>query len=144
MKQLGIGIRTAQRWVKQYGEQGDAVFQSRKKIGRKPLLNEEHKKVISAFVGDDAHRTVVEVSEHLEKNFPDLQVSRSDMNCETNCVFLDEAALHIHMRCSRGWFVKGTRAQSQTPTTRAVTTFILGAISGSGLINVCVRSTEGY
>ena len=134
------------------------------------------------FVDEDAHRTVVEVIEHLQENFLDFQVSRTavhhfmttkcnlslkqidfhseernspekikerynwvrhwkktDLDPETNCVFLDEFAFHINLRRSRGWSKRGTRAIVKTPKTRAETTTILGAISSSGLVNVSVR-----
>lgn len=38
-----------------------------------------------------------------------------------------------------GWSKKGERAIVETPTTRAQTTTILGAISPHGIINVKVR-----
>ncbi|KAI8147090.1 hypothetical protein BJV82DRAFT_496200, partial [Fennellomyces sp. T-0311] len=79
---LGIGICTAQKWVRKCGERGDSFFESLKMIanpspGRKSLLTEEHQKVIEAFVDEDAHRTVVEVVERLQEKFLEFQVSRS-------------------------------------------------------------------
>ncbi|KAL1935966.1 hypothetical protein VTP01DRAFT_100 [Rhizomucor pusillus] len=45
-KQLGIHVRTAQRWAKQYEVNPDSIFAKRKKNGRPRILGEEHKKVI--------------------------------------------------------------------------------------------------
>lgn len=42
-KQLGIHVRTAQRWVKQYEKHPDSIFESGKKKGRRRILTEEHK-----------------------------------------------------------------------------------------------------
>jgi transposase len=74
------------------------------------------------------------------------------MNLLTNCVFLDESAFDINMKCTRAWSRKGTHAIVTWPTTRTNTTSILGAISAAGLITVGVkkprpakrRKTEGY
>ena len=41
-KQSGIHVRAAQRWIKQYEEDPDSIFDG-KKHGRKRILNEEHK-----------------------------------------------------------------------------------------------------
>ncbi|KAL1926681.1 hypothetical protein VTP01DRAFT_5576, partial [Rhizomucor pusillus] len=40
-KQLGIHVRTAQRWVKQYEECPDSIFERGKKKGRGRILTEE-------------------------------------------------------------------------------------------------------
>ncbi|KAG1131033.1 hypothetical protein G6F38_013405 [Rhizopus arrhizus] len=76
----------------------------------------------------------------------------TDMNFLTNCVFLDESAFDIHMKRSRAWSKKGTRAIVTRPTTRANTTSILGALSAAGLMTVVVkkprpakkRKADGY
>ena len=50
-KQLGISIRTCQRWVKKYAERGDSFFESLKKPGRKPTLTEERSRnAITGFI----------------------------------------------------------------------------------------------
>ncbi|KAG1052738.1 hypothetical protein G6F43_005137 [Rhizopus delemar] len=166
-----------------------------KKVGRKCILTKEHKTTVINFIDANPSATVIEVTEHLLKQFHDLKVSRStvnnfmrrecnlslkkaefhsiernspakieerhnwvckwentDMNFLTNCVFLDESAFDINMKRSRAWSNKGTRAIVTRPTTRANTTFILGAISASGLITVGVkkprpakkRKADGY
>ncbi|KAG0738552.1 hypothetical protein G6F57_002832 [Rhizopus arrhizus] len=76
-KQLGIHIRTAQRWVKQYSMCPDNIFDSYSRVGRKCILTEEHKRTIVNFIDDNPSATVVEVAEHLLKRFDDLKVSRS-------------------------------------------------------------------
>ncbi|CEG80910.1 hypothetical protein RMATCC62417_15173 [Rhizopus microsporus] len=76
-KQLGIHIRTAQRWVGQYNVCPDSIFESCKNVGRKYILAEEHKTTAINFIDANPSATVVEVTEHLLKQFHDLKVSRS-------------------------------------------------------------------
>jgi transposase len=76
-KQLGIHIRTAQRWVRQYNVCPDSIFESCKNVGRKCILTEEHKATVTNFIDANPSAAVVEVTEHLLKRFHDLKVSRS-------------------------------------------------------------------
>ena len=55
----------------------DSIFESRKKVGRKCILTEEHKTTIINFIDANPSATVVEVTEHVLKRFNDLKVSRS-------------------------------------------------------------------
>ncbi|CEP19819.1 hypothetical protein [Parasitella parasitica] len=41
-RQLGIHVRTAQKWVKQSNTCPDSIFESSEKGGRKCILTEEH------------------------------------------------------------------------------------------------------
>ncbi|OAD80497.1 Homeodomain-like DNA binding domain-containing transcription factor [Phycomyces blakesleeanus NRRL 1555(-)] len=58
------------------------------KKGPKCILSEEHKATIITFIDSNPSATVVEVAEHLLKQFHDLKVSRSTVNnfmrCERN------------------------------------------------------------
>ncbi|KAG0784376.1 hypothetical protein G6F16_012117 [Rhizopus arrhizus] len=76
-KQLGIHIRTAYRWVKQYSMCPDTIFVNAKKIGRKCTLTENHKMIAINFIDANPSASVVKVTEHLLKQFHDLKVSRS-------------------------------------------------------------------
>ncbi|KAL1935134.1 hypothetical protein VTP01DRAFT_4274 [Rhizomucor pusillus] len=76
-KQLDIHIHTAQRWVKKYDECPDSIFDSGKKKVRKRILTSEHKKAVIDFIDANPSAAVVEVTEHLMKQFNDLKVSRS-------------------------------------------------------------------
>ncbi|CEG75084.1 hypothetical protein RMATCC62417_10190 [Rhizopus microsporus] len=80
VKQLGIHIRTAQRWVKQYDMCSDSIFEDTKKVGRKCVLAEEHKTTIINFIDASPSAAVVEVTEHLLKRFHDLKISRNTVN----------------------------------------------------------------
>ncbi|KAG0176633.1 hypothetical protein DFQ29_005880 [Apophysomyces sp. BC1021] len=75
-KQLGIHVRTAQRWINQYNMCPDSILESYKKVGRKCILTEEHKTTVMNFIDVNPSATVVEVAEHLLERFPDLKVSR--------------------------------------------------------------------
>ncbi|KAI8393311.1 uncharacterized protein BYT42DRAFT_619149 [Radiomyces spectabilis] len=76
-KQLGIHVRTAYRWAKQYYMCPDSVFDSTKKVGRKCILMEDHKMTVVNFIDANPSASVVEVTEHLLKQFHDLKVSRN-------------------------------------------------------------------
>lgn len=83
-----------------------------------------------------------------ERNSPDKIEQRfnwvkhwedTDMDFESNCVFIDEADFHINMKRSFAWSRVGTRAIVKTPKTKSKMTTILGAISPHGTVNVKVR-----
>ncbi|KAG1053493.1 hypothetical protein G6F43_004434 [Rhizopus delemar] len=65
----------------------------------------------------------------------------TDMDFESNCVFIDEAGFHINMKRSFAWSRVGTRAIVKTKTKSKMTT-ILGAISPHGVVNVKVRAPK--
>lgn len=65
--------------------------------------------------------------------------SKTDLDYQSNCIFIDEAAFHVNLKRTMAWSKKGERAIVETPVTRAQTTTILGAISPLGVINVKVR-----
>ncbi|KAG2207889.1 hypothetical protein INT47_010873 [Mucor saturninus] len=64
---------------------------------------------------------------------------QTDMDYNSNCVFIDESAFHINLKRTMAWSKKGTRAEVIQPLTRAKTTTILGAISPYGIVNVKIR-----
>jgi transposase len=68
------------------------------------------------------------------------QWENTDIDYESNCVFIDEAGFHINMKRSMAWSKKGERANVETPSTRGKTTTIIGAISPYGVVNVKVKT----
>jgi transposase/transposase-like protein len=68
-----------------------------------------------------------------------VDVRNTDMDYQSNCIFIDESAFHINLSRTMAWSQKGTRAVVVQPKTRAKTTTILGAISSHGIINIKVR-----
>jgi transposase len=63
----------------------------------------------------------------------------TDIDFESNCVFIDEAGFHINMKRTFAWGRVGKRAIVKTPKTKSKTTTILGAVSALGVVNVKVR-----
>ncbi|ORE12388.1 hypothetical protein BCV71DRAFT_240173 [Rhizopus microsporus] len=51
--QLGIHVRTAQKWAAQYEKDPDSIFQKRRKTGRPRILHEEHKSVILECIDEN-------------------------------------------------------------------------------------------
>ena len=80
-KQLGIHVRAAQRWVKQYEEDPDSIFDS-KKQGRRRILNEEHKMTVIKYVDSNPSAAIADITEHLMYEFRlnDLKVSCSTVH----------------------------------------------------------------
>ena len=71
----------AYRWVSQYNACLDSIFKSGKKLGRKCILNKEHKTTVISFIDANPSTTSVsEMTEHLLKRFLDLKVSHSTVN----------------------------------------------------------------
>ncbi|KAG1145988.1 hypothetical protein G6F36_015080 [Rhizopus arrhizus] len=112
-KQLDIHIRTAQRWIKQYNMRPDSIFDVSKQVGRKCVLNDEHKMTIVKFIDANPSAAVAQVTEHLLNRFNYLKVSRSTvynfMRSECN-LSLKKAGFHsiernsppkIDERCKR-------------------------------------------
>lgn len=65
--------------------------------------------------------------------------SNTDMDFSKNCVFIDEAGFDINLKPSRAWAPRGQMAVTTTPTTKAPSHTILGAISSVGVINLSIR-----
>ena len=67
-KHLGVRIRAAQRWVKQYEKDLDSIFDN-KKQGRKRIINEEHKMTVTKYDGSNPCVVIVDITEHLTNEF---------------------------------------------------------------------------
>ncbi|KAG1170375.1 hypothetical protein G6F70_001465 [Rhizopus microsporus] len=76
-KQLGIHVRTAQRWAQMYKTDPDSIFIKHKKTGRPRILHEEHKQVILEYVDENPSVVLEQVMERLLQRFQDLKVSKS-------------------------------------------------------------------
>lgn len=61
---------------------------------------------------------------------------KTDIDYQSNCIFIDESAFHINLSRSMAWSTKRTRAVVVQPKTKAITTTILRGISSQGIINV--------
>ncbi|KAG1053337.1 hypothetical protein G6F43_004579 [Rhizopus delemar] len=156
--QLQIKLRTAQYWVqKDQKESTDQIVRNvdgGRPPGRPPKLVEEHQKFLVDLIDEKPSLVLDEMmanlTDHLkrahfqsvERNSPEKIEDRhvwvtkwlqTDMDCLSNCVFVDEAAFHISMKRSYAWSKKGSRAIVKVPKTRAITTTMLGAISPFGV-----------
>ena len=63
------------------------------------------------------------------------------INFLNNCIFVDESGFDINMRRSRGWSAKGSAAIVETPSTKANSQTVLGAISAFGVVNLTMRES---
>ncbi|KAI8080684.1 uncharacterized protein B0P05DRAFT_636906, partial [Gilbertella persicaria] len=121
----GIAERTAQKWSKKLKEDKDwNMFEKQTNLVNrpKPQLDERHKVHLLEFYDNWPQARVLDAMESLTQKFSDLNVKKK------NCVFVDESAFDINMRPPSGWSVKGTPAITTTPTTRAVSHTVLGAL----------------
>jgi hypothetical protein len=66
-------------------------------------------------------------------------LDNTEIDYQSNCVFIDEAAFHINLKRCFSWSKVGTRAIVKTPKTKPKMMTILGAISPYGVVNVKVR-----
>ncbi|KAG1257360.1 hypothetical protein G6F68_009341 [Rhizopus microsporus] len=76
-KQLGIHVRTAQRWAQMYKTDPDSIFIKHKKTGRPRILRDEHKQVILEYIDENPSVVLEQVMERLLQRFQDLKVSKS-------------------------------------------------------------------
>ncbi|KAG1463216.1 hypothetical protein G6F56_005333 [Rhizopus delemar] len=61
-----------------------------------------------------------------------------------NCVFVDESAFDTNTRPPGGWSIKGTPAIVTTPTTRAVSHTVLGAISAKYVVPMELQNPQEH
>ncbi|KAG1174698.1 hypothetical protein G6F70_005397 [Rhizopus microsporus] len=76
-KQLGIHVRTAQRWAQMYETDPDSIFIKHKKTGRSRILRDEHKQVILNYIDENPSAVLEQVMERLLQRLQDLKVSKS-------------------------------------------------------------------
>ncbi|CEG76129.1 hypothetical protein RMATCC62417_11066 [Rhizopus microsporus] len=76
-KQLGIHVRTAQRWAQMYKTDPDSIFIKHKKTGRSRIFHEEHKQVILECIEENPSVVLKQVMERLLRKFRDLKISKS-------------------------------------------------------------------
>lgn len=64
-----------------------------------------------------------------------------DLNVDylRDCVFIDEAAFNYNLTRSQGWALKGETPVVKTPTTRAESKTVLGAICYRGIVQLTLR-----
>jgi hypothetical protein len=71
-----------------------------------------------------------------------IKWSATDMNYLENCVFVDESGFNINMRPPSGWSLKGKPVVTDTPTGRAVSQTVLGAITTKFVVSMELRNPQ--
>ncbi|KAL1936649.1 hypothetical protein VTP01DRAFT_783 [Rhizomucor pusillus] len=79
-KQLGILVRSAQRWALQYEKDPESIFKKRKNNDRPRILHEEHKKVILECVDENPSIVLEQLMEQLLQRFQGLKVSKATLH----------------------------------------------------------------
>ncbi|KAG1473609.1 hypothetical protein G6F56_000857 [Rhizopus delemar] len=104
---------------------------------------------VAEFMKDECNLSIKVISRHPSKrNSPAVIQSRAvwvkewlekGMVYTRNCVFLDESGFDTNMTRGRAWSAIGKPAIVETPSGRAVSHTVLGAISSAGVVNVSMR-----
>ena len=74
-KQLGIHVRTAQRWAQMYKTDSGYIFIKHLKTGRSRILHQEYKQVILEYIDENSSVVLEQVMERLLQKFQDIKVS---------------------------------------------------------------------
>ncbi|CEI99688.1 hypothetical protein RMCBS344292_13770 [Rhizopus microsporus] len=90
--QLGIYVRTVQKWAKQYEKDPGSIFEA----GRPRVLHEEHKSVILECIDENPSVVVDEVMEKLKQIFTELNVSKATL--------FDFVKQHCSLSLKKAWF----------------------------------------
>lgn len=105
--------------------------------------------VVGEFISKECNLSIKRITRHPKaRNSPEKIKSRREwvelwsnttMNFNTICTFIDESASDINMRPSTARSARGTPAVVITPSTKAISHTILGAISAPEVINIEIR-----
>lgn len=78
-KQLGIHVRSAQRWALQYEKDPDGIFKKGKSSGRPRILNDKHKRIILEWVDENPSIVLEQLMEKLRQRFEGIQMSKTTL-----------------------------------------------------------------
>ncbi|KAG1448982.1 hypothetical protein G6F55_010385 [Rhizopus delemar] len=78
-KQLGIHVRTAQKWAAEYEKDPDSIFEKRRKTGRPRILHDEHKNAILECIDENPPIVLDKVMKKLKQMFTKLKVSKTTL-----------------------------------------------------------------
>ncbi|OAD71676.1 Homeodomain-like DNA binding domain-containing transcription factor [Phycomyces blakesleeanus NRRL 1555(-)] len=78
-KQLGIHVRTAQKWAAQYEKDPDSIFEKWRKTFRPRILHDEHKSAILECIDENPSIVLDEVMKKLKQMFTELKVSKTTL-----------------------------------------------------------------
>lgn len=105
--------------------------------------------VVGEFISKECNLSIKSITCHPKaRNDPDKpkirrewveEWSKTSMDFNKNCIFTDESAFDINMRPSTARSARGAPAIVVTPSTKAISRTILGAISAMGVINIEIQ-----
>ncbi|KAG2190476.1 hypothetical protein INT47_003004, partial [Mucor saturninus] len=105
--------------------------------------------VVGEFISKECNLSIKRITRHPKARNDPVKLkarrewveewSKTSMDFNTNCIFIDESAFDINMRPSTARSARGTPAIVVTPSTKAISHTILGAISAMGVINIEIR-----
>lgn len=99
------------------------------KVTKTTVYNSMTQKCALSFKKAHFHSYEKDSPVSIEKRFDWVtRWGKTDMDYDSNFVFIDEPAFHINLKRTMTYSKKGTRAEVVQPPTRAKTTTILGAI----------------
>lgn len=106
---------------------------------------------VAEFMKEECNLSIKVVSRHpVARNKEENLQKRADwvekwvqngMDYLKNCIFVDESGFDINMRRSRGWSPRGSKSITETPSTKATSHSVLGAISAIGVVNMKLRES---
>lgn len=109
--------------------------------------------VIGEFISKEYNISIKSISRHSKARNDSAKIkvrrewveiwSNTSMDFNTNCIFIDESTFDISMRPSTARSARGTPAVVVTPSTKAISNTILGAISAMEVINIDIRALVG-
>ncbi|KAI9259947.1 hypothetical protein EDC94DRAFT_585388 [Helicostylum pulchrum] len=159
-----VNERTGQQWAKRLNEdpEWDIYEKNTNKANRKARIKDAvdnlteifenfnlKETVVGEFISKECNLSIKRITRHPKaRNSPEKIKARREwvelwsnttMNFNTICTFIDESASDINMRPSTARSARGTPAVVITPSTKAISHTILGAISAPEVINIEIR-----
>ncbi|KAG2209381.1 hypothetical protein INT45_010803, partial [Circinella minor] len=106
---------------------------------------------VAEFMKEECNLSIKVVSRHpVARNKEETLQKRADwvekwvqngMDYLKNCIFVDESGFDINMHRSRGWSPRSSKSITETPSTKATSHSVLGAISAIGVVNMKLRES---
>ncbi|KAL1927819.1 hypothetical protein VTP01DRAFT_3640 [Rhizomucor pusillus] len=138
--QLGIHVRTAQRWVTQHEKDPDSISKKRRKKGRPRILTAEHQKVILDSLRDLRSRRALYEFVRTQCNLTLKKAWFQSVDRNSEAKIQERLDWVRKWETTHGlWEKLCASAMVTAPKTRVKTTTILGAISALGLIKCSPR-----
>lgn len=80
-RSMGINVRNAQRWWKQYREDGTMPYKKSSEMkGRPSTFTDEHNSYLIELIDDDSQIIVSDIMERLTEKFEGFSISNSQLN----------------------------------------------------------------